>query len=505
MSLSPGPQVPRSPMRPRPRPFLHAAIVAAVAAVSVGLNTRLDEPPRFDGAGYAMLARSLGTGQGYREVQHPDRPPHTHYPPGYPVALAALWRLTGPSMAGTHGLSVAATLAATLLAWRWFRAIYPAGIALLLGVALAVNWTWGRGGGAIQSEPLYLLLGQLAVLRSARVGNGPRPHAGGQVGPGLLLGVVLGLGVLTRHVGGCLAAAVLLDLLIRGRRATVVAAALASILVISPWAAWLATARRATQAGLLAHGGPDADRALFYVRRLPDQIIGPFVEKATVFGHSRLAAAGATGWAVVAAGVILWGWVRALRSPRRRLAALVPLATLALLLAWPFTEAGRFLIPLVPFILIGALEGLAAVAGSLGAWHPRRWAAGMVLILSIPYAVYAIAADRAGAQRRTHANFDAACDWIARHGSTPGPLLTTEPVEAYWQTGRHALAPADDPAALDRQIDHYAIAYLIVDDDRYARAPANPLSRHVAGRPRRVREVWGRGGGRPVAVYAVVR
>ena len=64
-------------------------------------------------------------------------------------------------------------------------------------------------------------------------------------------------------------------------------------------------------------------------------------------------------WAVAATGIIAFGWIRALRRPRRRLAGLVPLATLLVLLAWPFTEAGRFLVPLIPCILVGAVEGLA--------------------------------------------------------------------------------------------------------------------------------------------------
>jgi hypothetical protein len=156
-------------------PGFHAAIVAAVAAAVVGLNTGVHEPPRFDGAGYAVLARSLLQGAGYREIDHPDRPRHAHFPPGYPLALAALWGVTGPSAAAAHGLSIACTVAATLASWRWFRTMYPPRTALVLGLALACNWTWGRTGGAIQSEPLFLLLGQLALLAASRAGGGAGP------------------------------------------------------------------------------------------------------------------------------------------------------------------------------------------------------------------------------------------------------------------------------------------------------------------------------------------
>jgi hypothetical protein len=484
---------------PRGRTIGHGAIVAALAAVSVGLNTRFDAPPRFDGAGYAVLARSVLASEGYREIDHPDAPRHAHFPPGYPLVLAALWRLTGPSATAAHALSAACTVAATVAAWAWFRRLYPPRVALLLGMALAINWTWGRVGGSIQSEPFYLLLE--AVARLATVGAAQR----GGIRRGLVLGAVLGACVLTRHVAACMALAVLLELILRRRRAAATAAALVAAVLVAPWVGWLATVRLHTQLGLLPRSGLAgviAGNALFYLRRLPDQVAGPLVEVGTVFRPSWRGPA--TAGAALASAVVLLGWARALGIPRRRLAALVPLATFPLLLVWPFTEAGRFLIPLVPFVLVGAVEGLSAVGAWAGWRRLRTRAAWAVLVASIPYAAYAIATDRAGAAERSHAAFDAACDWIARHGEIPGPVLTRHPGEVYWQTGRHALEPpGGEPEAIEQEIQKYGIVYLLLDPEPYARAPASPLGRFVAARPGRVRRAWGEGGA--VAVFAVGR
>ena len=96
---------------------------------------------------------------------------------------------------------------------------------------------------------------------------------------------------------------------------------------------------------------------LFYVRRLIDQVVGPVVEVATVF-RPRFAIA-ATIVAAIACAVIVMGWVRLARRRRSRAAGLVPIFTLALLLAWPFTEAGRFLVPLIPFLIAGLAEGVS--------------------------------------------------------------------------------------------------------------------------------------------------
>ena len=90
---------------------------------------------------------------------------------------------------------------------------------------------------------------------------------------------------------------------------------------------------------------------------------------------------------------------RPLRNPRRRLAGLIAFLTLALLLVWPFTEAGRFLIPLVPFLLVGATEGLAQPDVLGGNQTAPRLGGGIVLAVSIPYAAYAVATGRAAAQR----------------------------------------------------------------------------------------------------------
>src|SRR5690349_20254698 len=184
------------------RTLIHGATVAALAALVVGLQADWDAPPRFDGAGYAVLARSLAEGRGYREIEHPDAPRHAHFPPGYPLALAAVGTVAGPSLAVAHAFSFGCTLGAALLAWLWFRTWARPGVALLMGLSVAINWRWGRDGTAIGSEPLFLLLGQGAVLVERRL-----EARGGRRGM-IALGLLLGAAILTRHVGLALAAAV---------------------------------------------------------------------------------------------------------------------------------------------------------------------------------------------------------------------------------------------------------------------------------------------------------
>jgi hypothetical protein len=477
--------------RSRPGQFwVPAVVIALCTALSLAGNTRLQEPPRFDGAGYAMLANALATGQGYRDIALPEPSRHTHFPPGYPAALAALWRITGRSLAAAHLFSCACTVAATLAAWLWFRRFYSPRVAFILGLALAVNWTWGRSGGAVLSEPLFLLLGQLALLAAVRAGR-----CGGII-PGVVLGALLATCVSTRHVGVSLAVALGIDLLLRRRWTTAIAAGLTWGALLLPWIGWLTLAGTPNQASLLALKDESfrsriSTLAVFYLQRLPDQLTGPFVEVGTVFQHRPLIVAAVNAWAAVATGVLAVGLMLTLRQRRRRTAGLSAFATLTVLLVWPFTEAGRFLIPLVPCLLVGALDGLAFF---MARWHFRRsriWAASAVLAISLPYATYAIVSGRAEAQRRTYRHFDAACAWIAREATQAGPILARHPGEVFWLTGRRSLSPSnDEPESIDQLIDRFNVAYLLIDEARYANSEFSVLARYVAKHPHRVREVW---------------
>lgn len=99
--------------------WLTGTLLAIVASVSVSWDLDLHAPPRFDGAGYAILAKALLSGQGYREIDRPGAPLHAHFPPGYPAALSSIWLITGPSVLTAHVFSTVCVVVATLAAWQW--------------------------------------------------------------------------------------------------------------------------------------------------------------------------------------------------------------------------------------------------------------------------------------------------------------------------------------------------------------------------------------------------
>src|SRR6184192_2294375 len=77
------------------RPASYAPSLAAAIAIAAGLVAVNGLPVGgfFDDAFYVILAKSLATGHGYRNLNLPGAPFASHYPPGYPLFLSALWRL----------------------------------------------------------------------------------------------------------------------------------------------------------------------------------------------------------------------------------------------------------------------------------------------------------------------------------------------------------------------------------------------------------------------------
>src|SRR5436853_2210650 len=91
VTLSPGLDVSATRVN---RAWLMPLLVAAtVFAVGAYLVDGFPVGVMNDDGMYVILAKALATGNGYRWIHLPDAPAATHFPPGYPVVLALLWRL----------------------------------------------------------------------------------------------------------------------------------------------------------------------------------------------------------------------------------------------------------------------------------------------------------------------------------------------------------------------------------------------------------------------------
>ena len=127
---------------------------------------------------YVILAKSLATGEGYRYLNLPGAPNATHFPPGYPLLLALLWKASPAfpanvalfkfANAALLGLAAAAAcrFAMTRLAWGPVVALVTVLLFTVCAHVLLIGVT-------VMSEPLFLVLLFASLLSAERAVEEP--------------------------------------------------------------------------------------------------------------------------------------------------------------------------------------------------------------------------------------------------------------------------------------------------------------------------------------------
>ena len=317
---------------------------------------------------YALLGRALASGQGFHYTQLPGAPAATHYPPLYPLVLAAVWRLA-PSFPDNISAFLAvnalfAGLAAfgafrfarARLAWRDEWAAVFALAATLTTPVLAL-------AGAVLSEPLFLAALWPALAAAERAVD---PDASAR--EAALAGAAAGALMLVRTHAAALVVALVLVLAARRRPMHAICALGAAVLLVLPWQLWtmMATPRVAAPlAGAygsylgwfaegLRSGGPAFVMATARLNLtelwllVQDRVVVADAQLPRLLGAAALLALIGAGCRTAArrAPVVLWFVV----------------AYLAVVVIWPYAP-WRFLWAVWPVVL------LLAVLGGWTSWH----------------------------------------------------------------------------------------------------------------------------------------
>jgi len=365
-------------------------VAAAIALVAALLTMTSDPIGVFNDDGiYLLTAKALAEGQGYVYPHLPGTPPAIHYPPIWPILLAAVWKIA-PAFPESIG---------------WFKLINPVVIAAAAGAGVLVGqrlfglrW-WVAFGGVVAatltvpvllltnlllSEPLFLLLLLPTLLVTERL-----VREGG-LGRALLAASLVALLVLVRTLGGVvLVAGVLLLLRERRWRETLVFAGV-TVALLLPWQLFVWAA----------------------VPTFPDELrgsYGPYLEwvadgyKAGGFAFFRevLATNVAATWVMLGifTSPLIEGPVRHVTTacatlvfvagllalaPRGRapVTALALFGYLVAVLGWPFW-VDRFLWVMWPLIVLVALAGAATVVQALRARGRVRAAASGIAVVTV--------------------------------------------------------------------------------------------------------------------------
>ncbi|MGD2152560.1 MAG: glycosyltransferase family 39 protein [Gemmatimonadales bacterium] len=373
-------------------------LFAGLVLLHVALALLVFDPKPFvggDNAGYMILAESIETGQGYRDIHIPGAPRHGQYPPVYPAVLAIAGALGG-GLITFKILSAVFTSGSLVFLFLLARRRLELEGALAVVAAFAVSPVLVYYSHWVLSEALFVLLTLVALWAAERVLDSWRWLA-------LTVGFAL-LAYLTRSAGLPLVAALLVVLASKRRWRELAAAGGAALAVVAAWWVWgrLAAGESAQvyssnflfidpydpELGMIGPGGLLA-RVIYNIRLyaidvLPESLVG------VAPGMLTMLVAFVVALLLIALALV--AWVRGIR--REHVLELFVFFYVGLIVLWPeaWTDR-RFLLPVLPAAFLLGAAGLQWCLDFLRA--PRRaWSlpvfGAILVMLAVPGLVLSI-------------------------------------------------------------------------------------------------------------------
>ena len=221
------------------RLFVLAAVLGVMAAwwasapYAVGVY--------HDDGVYVILAKALATGHGFHYLHLPGKPAATHYPPLYPLLLAALWRIapTFPAnvplfLFANAVLLGAATFGVALFAERVLG--WPRTAAAAVALVATLSTPLVMLSGLVLSEPLFVAGLWPLLMAAERVARSDEQHSASVAALGLGIGAL----ALVRVHAVVLVGAVIILLALRRRWRDTILCGAGFVAALVPWQLWLA-------------------------------------------------------------------------------------------------------------------------------------------------------------------------------------------------------------------------------------------------------------------------
>jgi hypothetical protein len=378
---------------------LAKAILLAGSLLYLGLLPRLDVGCFNDDAVYVQGAQSLLQGS-YLLRQLPQPVPMNHYMPGWPLMLAPFVAPFQPHWAWLKLIPLFLTILSGILLWQGLQPWLVPWARLVVLTLYLFNPTIAQFSGSLMTEPLFLTLTIGSLITLGRLLQRPFPTTR------WLLSGLLAWASLVRPEGILLALAVFLGLAWARRWRTACQVFGIALLV---WGAWHArnfalTGSFSNYAGewrarLLAVSSQNQGEQSFLQGWAQT---GQMFWGANVFGLDEMTIIrqrwlGALAM-IAAGGLSLAGLARlAQRKNRIEEASLLAGATFCLFYVlvhalWLLIDL-RFLLPVIPFALIGLTAACAAFVQRWPRTRPAVLAGAVGLFVSYAYQDAAIAHD----------------------------------------------------------------------------------------------------------------
>jgi hypothetical protein len=355
------------------RSVLGSSRATGVLVAAIALAIALAAVPNWpagvfqDDGIYVILGKALASGEGYRYLNLPGAPYATHYPPGYPLFLALLWKLSPqfPQNVGVFTFANAGFLAlaafATFHVARARLGLSTLGAAVV-ALAGSVSMPAIIFGVFALSEPMFMALLLCVLIYAERVSDRPGWR------DALFVGLAGGALAMVRTTGMFVVPAFALVLIARRKFLPALIALAGCAVFVVPWHMWVAAHGREVPPILMGKYGP-------YDAWLTDAIREhgvPFVLQVmwknarALYGMVWVMFTGSEASpralhppvAIVAAAVLALGaWRFARRAP---VSAWFVAAYMVLVIVWPF-EPTRFVWALLPLFCAMVALGIGAV------------------------------------------------------------------------------------------------------------------------------------------------
>jgi hypothetical protein len=499
------------------QPTIPTVLTAALVVASAILYYLNISPARFgfyhDDSLYVVTGKAMAAGDGYRIPSLPQSPPQTKYPPLYPLVLALVWRICPrfpQNLTPMLYVSVILALVLPLCAWGYLRnRRYASPWQCVVIIALlSFNFRELLLATSLLSELLYGVLSVAALwLGDAYIESRRRRT-------GLLLSLFIILALLTRISGIALLIAVILHLRRERIRKSGLVVVIPPILAFGLWLAWCYAA------GSSSSSSPELS---FYTSYSQDwmqmvsdyarQIGQPAITALALLALKNLFMSVVASTSVVVMGLsyqglpTLWGFPVGLLSivvcfslllfgflsQRLSHPGIIHTYTITYLLLhimWPYTAYDRFLMPILPFLLLYFVCAVGKAAKTATrevrlAFSPWRLAmtaptATMLLLgsLFIGYNQLAgwtrkVAEDRADTARFTECDMPTFA-WIRRNTKPSDTLVCYQDVKYFLFTDRRAVRTvyrvhAQQPGqSLEEMIRRVGASHLILTADDFA-------------------------------------
>jgi len=413
---------------------------------------------------YAVLAKSLSEGEGYRLISLPTAPDQTKYPFFYSYILSLLWSLY-PKFPDNIGLLKAANAAFLtaifILSYFFYRCRVEGeeSEGLLFAALVCMNPTVFSLTDFTVSDILFLL-----IVLSAFVICDDSEECASRRGSVTLLAVIVALGCLTRSAAVPLAMAGAIHFAWSKRYRDLTQYVCLVVLLVMPWWLWVGTHSNQTASSLL-------DYYVSYSSEPPAFIImwfDPFGAVEVVWGNLRymvdaldlIFQSQIIPGLLLPVGLILLFGVWQSFNEQSVFFRSYAVFYLGLVVAWPFPSA-RYLIPLAPGIYFFLFRGVQAAEIHVSnlmtsqsrkkIWsHLVRVTFALVVVVHVGWIAHYLfskdaATTRAWFGQRFPAGwrgFSETFEWIRSHTGDKTIVATSYDPMYYLYTGRRAIQPA---------------------------------------------------------------